>query len=230
MGSSPSPSVSLFWEDEPMIKQKTRFGFLKIFILAVLIISFIVSAQNTELTDIKRIIPDIVLDIRYATSDNFTGKVLYSSDDCFIAKEVALALKKVQDDLKKQGYRLKIFDGYRPLSVQKKMWEVCPDANFVANPKKGSVHNKGYAVDLTIIALDGSPVKMPTDFDEFTIKAGSGYKDLQPDVIKNREILQQAMIKHGFLPIKTEWWHFNYSAHRDKPVLDIPFDTLKSEK
>jgi D-alanyl-D-alanine dipeptidase len=146
--------VCIVWRNgNPSDKTKSKSDFLKIVILAILSVSFIVLAQNTELVEVKRVIPDIVLDIRYATPDNFTGKTLYSSADCFLAREVASALKKVQEDLKKQGYRLKIFDGYRPLSVQKKMWKVYPDANYVANPEKGSVHNKGYAIDLTLFFL-----------------------------------------------------------------------------
>ncbi|HOL21997.1 MAG TPA: M15 family metallopeptidase [bacterium] len=177
--------------------------------------------------NVKDVIPDILLDIRYATPNNFTGKVLYPSADCFLAKEVALALKDVQEDLKKQGYCLKIFDGYRPLSVQKEMWKALPDKRYVANPEKGSVHNRGYAVDLTIVKLNGTPVTMPTDFDEFSIKAQSDYKDLPPLAIKHREILQKTMMKYGFIPIKTEWWHFNYPGYKNKPVLDISFGILK---
>lgn len=183
--------------------------------------------QDVELVDVKEIIPDIILDIRYATPNNFTGKILYPSAECFLARDVAAALKNVQEDMKRQGYRLKIFDGYRPLSVQKEMWKVLPDSRYVADPKKGSAHNRGYAVDLTIVLPDGSPVQMPTDFDEFSIKAHSNYQNLPPDAIKHREILKKTMIKYGFSPIKTEWWHFNYRGYKDKPVLDISFDMLK---
>ena len=199
----------------------------KYFVILAFIWGVVVSGQETKLVNVKDIIPDIILDIRYATSDNFTGKVLYPSPDCFLAKEVALALKDVQEDLKKQGYCLKIFDGYRPLSVQKEMWKALPDKRYVANPEKGSVHNRGYAVDLTIVKLNGTPVTMPTDFDEFSIKAQSDYKDLPPLAIKHREILQKTMMKYGFIPIKTEWWHFNYPGYKNKPVLDISFGILK---
>ncbi|MCM8830134.1 MAG: M15 family metallopeptidase [Candidatus Omnitrophica bacterium] len=203
---------------------------VRIIILTVLCASFIVSTYSTELIDVKEVIPDIILDIRYATHNNFTEKVLYPTADCFLAKEVALALKKVQDDLRTQGYRLKIFDGYRPLSVQREMWKVFPDSRYVANPQKGSVHNKGYAVDLTIVSLDGSPVAMPTDFDEFTERAHTNYKNLPQDVIKHREILKRTMGKYGFTSIKTEWWHFNYKGYKDKPVLDIPFEIIKVKR
>jgi len=184
--------------------------------------------QESKLVDIKDIIPDVILDIRYATTNNFTGRPLYPSADCFLAKDVAIALRNVQEELKRQGYQLKIFDGYRPLSVQKEMWKVFPNPKYIANPAYGSAHNKGYAMDLTIVALDGSSVLMPTDFDEFSIKAHSDYKNLPSLAIKHREILKKAMVKYGFMPIKTEWWHFTYPGYKDKPVLDIPFEKLKS--
>ncbi len=201
-------------------------GFWKILFLFFSFASFLVS-QQTELVDIKKIIPDIVLDIRYATANNFTGKVLYPSYDCFVAKEVAIALKKVNEELKKQGFRLKIFDGYRPLSIQKILWENFPNPMYIADPKIGSVHNKGYAVDVSLVDIDGNDILMPTDYDEFTEKASSDYKDLPPSAIKHREILHKVMKKYGFIPSKTEWWHFNYKGHKNKPVLDIPFSSLK---
>ncbi|MCX8081981.1 MAG: M15 family metallopeptidase [bacterium] len=199
-------------------------------VLIILLLVFNCLSQNTKLVNVKNVIPDIVLDIRYATSKNFTGKVLYPSADCFLAEEVAVALKKVQEDLKEQGYCLKIFDGYRPVCVQKEMWKAFPDRRYVTNPEKGSIHNKGYAVDVSIVSLNGSSVLMPTDFDEFTAEAHSDYKNLPPDAIKHRDILKKTMMKHGFLPIKTEWWHFNYKGYKDKPVLDISFEVLRNKK
>ena len=203
-----------------------RFRFYTIFITSLCVI-FSCFSQDVELVDIREIIPGIILDIRYATPNNFTGRPLYTSADCFLARDVAIALKNVQEDLKRQGYQLKIFDGYRPLSVQKEMWKVFPNPKYIANPLSGSIHNRGYAVDLTIVLLDGSPVLMPTDFDEFSVKAHSDYKNLPSPAIKHREILKKAMVKYSFMPIKTEWWHFTYPGYKDKPVLDIPFEKLK---
>ncbi|MCM8767688.1 MAG: M15 family metallopeptidase [Candidatus Omnitrophica bacterium] len=194
------------------------------------IIHFILVFQifsETELVNIKKIIPDIVLDIRYATKNNFTGKVLYPSPDCFVAKEVALSLKKVNEDLKKQGYKLKIFDGYRPLSIQKILWEFLPDPRFIANPEKGSAHNKGYAVDVSLVDLNGNDVLMPTDYDEFSERANPNYNGLPPLALKHRRILHNTMKKYGFIPSKTEWWHFFYPGYKNKPNLDISFEELK---
>ena len=188
------------------------------------------SARNqlqVQLVDVREIIPDIILDIRYATPDNFTGQVLYPSADCFLLEEVALALKGVQADLKKEDFRLKIYDGYRPLSVQRMMWKVMPDPDYVADPSKGSMHNRGCAVDVALVDLDGRPVEMPTGYDDFTEKAHRDYQDLPAAAILHRRILRETMEKHGFASISTEWWHFSFKGCQDKPVLDIPFEALK---
>jgi len=189
-----------------------------------------VRGQNqpqVRLVDVREIIPDIILDIRYATPDNFTGQVLYPSADCFLLEEVALALKGVQADLKKEDFRLKIYDGYRPLSVQRMMWKVMPDPDYVADPSKGSMHNRGCAVDVALVDLDGRPVEMPTGYDDFTEKAHRDYQDLPAAAILHRRILRETMERHGFSSITTEWWHFSFKGCQDKPVLDIPFEALK---
>lgn len=179
-----------------------------------------------NLVELKKIIPDIVLDIRYATTNNFVGEVLYPSARCFLAKEPAMALKKVQADLKKQGYRLKVFDGYRPLAVQKRMWEILPDNRYVADPATGSNHNRGYSVDVTLLDLEGNEVLMPSEFDDFSERAHLDYMDCPAEAIRHRRILQETMARHGFSGIDSEWWHFNYRGYRDQPVLDIDLDQL----
>jgi D-alanyl-D-alanine dipeptidase len=182
---------------------------------------------EAQLIELKKVIPDIILEIKYATLDNFTGKVLYPSAECFLLPEAALALKKVQEDLKKNGLNLKVYDGYRPLSVQKKMWEVVPDANYVADPAKGSMHNRGCAVDVTLVDMEGRDVEMPTEYDNFTKKAHRDYQDLPRPAIAHRRILREAMERHGFISSTTEWWHYSFKNSKEKPVLDIPFEALK---
>jgi len=189
-----------------------------------------VRQAQVQLVDVKKIIPDIILDIRYATANNFTGQVLYPSAECFLLEEVALALKEVQSDLKKQGYRLKVYDGYRPLSVQWKMWKVVPDPDFVADPRKGSYHNRGCAVDAGLVDMEGREVEMPTGFDDFTERANPKYQDLPPAVKEHRRILTEMMKKYGFYQGTTEWWHFVFAAAREKPVLDIPFEALRAQE
>jgi D-alanyl-D-alanine dipeptidase len=180
-----------------------------------------------ELVDVQKVIPGIVLDIRYATSNNFTGQVLYPVARCCLRREAAEDLKAVQDDLRGSGLQLKIFDGYRPLSVQKKMWKVYPHAGYVADPKKGSRHNRGAAVDLTIITMDGTPLPMPTPFDDFTVKAHRNYMNLPAEEIQNREMLQRVMEKHNFKGLDTEWWHFDLRDWRKYPIMDMDYSQIK---
>ncbi|HCK99749.1 MAG TPA: peptidase M15 [Candidatus Marinimicrobia bacterium] len=199
---------------------------LKILLFALLIFGACSHPEKPEIVELKQIIPDIALDIRYATANNFVGEVLYPSSRCFLAKEPALALKKVQEDLKRQGFRLKVFDGYRPLSVQKRMWEILPDPRYVANPANGSNHNRAYSVDVTLIDNDGNDVLMPTEFDDFSEKAHRDNMECPEIAIRHRSILEEAMGKHGFSGIDSEWWHFDYRGYKNRPVLDIAIDSL----
>lgn len=125
------------------------------------------------------------------------------------------------------GLGLKVFDGYRPWSVQKKMWAVYPQPDYVADPAKGSRHNRGAAVDLTLIKLDGTELQMPTGFDDFTDKAHRDYMDLPPEAIKNRELLQRVMEEHHFHGLKTEWWHFDLEHAGQYDILDVDYSKIK---
>ncbi len=167
--------------------------------------------HDTSIVKLKDIDPTILQDVRYATKNNFTGKVLYKHKDVYLRYEVACSLKKVNDYLKKNySYRLLVYDGYRPLSVQKIMWDAYPNTNYVASPKKGSRHNRGASVDLTLVDKDGKPLEMGTDYDDFTKKAHAYYKDLPKNVLANRKLLQDAMTKFGFRVMTSEWWHFDF--------------------
>ncbi len=205
---------------------RKQFKWLSQLLIPILILVACSQTEQPELVELKQVIPDVVLDIRYATENNFVGEQLYPSARCFLVKEAAYALKEVQADLKQQGYRLKVFDGYRPLSVQKRMWEILPDPQYVANPKNGSRHNRGYAVDVSLVDMEGNPVKMPTKFDDFSEKAHADYMDLPPEAIRHRRILRDTMEKHGFSGIQSEWWHYDYQGWEGKPILDIDIDEL----
>lgn len=183
--------------------------------------------NKADLVDVQKIIPGIALDIRYATTNNFTGQKLYPVARCCLRREAAESLKEVQHELRGMGLALKIYDGYRPLSVQKKMWAVCPNEGYVANPAKGSRHNRGAAVDLTLIKLDGSEVPMPTHFDDFTEKAHRDYTNLPPDVLQNRALLEHVMERHNFHGLKTEWWHFDFKDWRQYEILDVSYSQIK---
>ena len=189
----------------------------------------IMTTQSTPmhtLVDIQKVIPTIKLNIRYATTNNFTGKKIYPVAKCFLQEPAALALKKAQEELLEKDLSLKVFDGYRPLSVQKIFWELLPDERYVANPKKGSRHNRGCAVDVTLVKLDGTAVMMPTEFDDFTERAHSDFMNLPAEAIANRKLLRDVMEKHGFTVMPTEWWHFDFKGWEEYPILDIPIEKL----
>ncbi len=177
------------------------------------------SMLDEQLVDIVSLDPTFELDIRYATDNNFTGQAVYTADEarCLLRKPVAEALVAVHADLKEQGFRLKIFDCYRPIAVQQRLFEVVPNPDYVAEPVfdengtpvRGSKHNRGAAVDLTLIALDGSYVDMPTDYDDFSERAHPDDPEMSEQHRANVNTLASAMIKRGFTPIRTEWWHFD---------------------
>lgn len=191
--------------------------------------------KTNSLVEINKIIPSVQLDIRYATKNNFTGKVVYPSAKCYLQKEAVVALKKVQDELALQkdkkhpmGLGLKIFDGYRPLSIQKIFWQICPNENFVANPTKGSKHNRGTAVDLTLIDIKtGKELLMPSEYDDFSDKAFRNYEKMPNDEIrKNCKILETVMSKQGFKPLPSEWWHFDFKNWERHPILDVQLNDI----
>ena len=166
-------------------------------------------------------------DIRYATKDNFTQKVLYPSAHCFLQRPVAKALQTVQACAEEQNLSLKIWDGYRPLHVQWMLWEHTPDEQFVAHPSKGGRHPRGTAVDLTLIDCNKKELVMPTPFDSFSPKAHrSALKNLSQEAIKNRQLLEDLMALGGFIGLQSEWWHFDYEGWEGFEPLDYTFDEL----
>ena len=183
----------------------------------------------SELVNIRKLIPDIVFDIRYATANNFTGEIIYPAAKAYLVKPAAQALLLAQKELRRMGFGLKIFDAYRPLSAQKKLWDIVPDPDYVADPDTGSRHNRGAALDVTLVDDDGNELPMPTPYDTFSEKAHSNYPDLPQTVLQNRKLLKNIMKKHGFEPLVTEWWHFDYQSWEKYPILDINFDQLTDE-
>ena len=141
--------------------------------------------------------------------------------------DAAYALDSVQKDLQKIGLGLKVFDGYRPLSVQKKFWEIMPDERYVADPKKGSRHNRGMAIDLTLVDSKGNELEMPSEYDDFSEKAHRDYVNTSEASMVNRKILEDVMVKYGFVPFATEWWHFDFKGWEDYGVMDVDFKDIK---
>lgn len=158
------------------------------------------------------------------------GDTLYSANICLLRSEVAAQLVKAHQSLRELNLGLKVWDAYRPLSVQKKMWKKISDPRYVADPARGSNHNRGAAVDVTLVDSQGNELEMPTEFDDFSQRARSDYPDASERAKQNRSILQQAMTSHGFLTISSEWWHFNYRGCHNYPILDVPLDKFLKTK
>ena len=186
-------------------------------------------AEENPLVDVTKINPHVRLEIRYATPNNFVREVLYPEARCLLRREAAESLSRVQRSLEKQGLGLKIFDGYRPLSVQKKLLAKYPVEGFVANPAKGSNHNRGAAVDLTLVDAEGRELPMPSAYDEFSDRAHRDYAGGTAEQMKHRQILQDEMQKEGFKGLSTEWWHFDYKNAKEYPVLDLPFSSVSPD-
>ncbi len=184
-------------------------------------------SQDSDLIDIQSINPRIRVDIRYATANNFVGRPVYSRAKCFLRRKVAMKLDAIQQQLEKMGLGLKLWDGYRPLSVQKVFWEIMPDERYVAPPQIGSRHNRGAAVDLTLVDKEGKELKMPTDFDDFSLKAHRNYERLPKDVIYNRMLLENVMSEYGFIPMPSEWWHFDDAEGESYPIEDRSLEELE---
>jgi D-alanyl-D-alanine dipeptidase len=183
--------------------------------------------DEARLVDIQTINPNIVLDIRYATTNNFLEEQLYQVAKCALRKEVAEQLSKVQNDLEEIDLGLKVFDCYRPLSVTKKMWEVLPDSRYVANPERGSRHNRGAAVDVSLVDLKtGMELEMPTDYDDFSEKAWRSYEGNKPEVKRNSDLLASMMKERGFEPLITEWWHFDFEGWEKYSILDVSLENI----
>jgi len=203
-------------------------GSLIVIVLIGFILKPVMGMQGAELVDIQAIAPHIQLDMRYATTNNFTNQKLYAQARCLLRPQVAVRLAAVQTDLEAQGLGLKVLDCYRPLSVQRRLWQLVPDPNYVADPKRGSRHNRASAVDLTLIDQNGNELPMPSNFDEFTSRSHLSYQGGNPATLQNRNRLQQAMKKRGFLPLATEWWHFDAPNWRSYSLLDVPLSIKTS--
>jgi len=187
--------------------------------------------SDNELVDLSTEIPGIILDIRYATTYNFTHDVVYELPKAFARLPVAHALRAVQKDLRKHGMGLKIFDAYRPYQATLKFWGLVGDTQFVAAPWKGSRHNRGAAIDLTLVILKtGKEIEMATGYDDFSEKASPEYMQLPEQLIANRAYLIKIMQKYGFSVFPTEWWHFDYKNWDKYSLVDLSFEQLIDNK
>jgi zinc D-Ala-D-Ala dipeptidase len=185
------------------------------------------SDPKKELVDLEKFIPDLAMDIRYATTNNFTGEKIYTLAKAYARRPVAESLKKIQAELKTQGLGIKIFDAYRPYKATVKFYEVYHDTTYVASPYRGSRHNRGCALDLTVINLKtGEELEMPTGYDSFKKEAWPSTPVNDPVIRANRKLLIDVMEKHGFKVNGSEWWHYDFKGWKNYEVMDIDFEEL----
>ena len=183
-----------------------------------------------RLLELIKLDPAIRLDMRYATANNFTGRILYDEARAFLAAPAAQAVARASKMAQADGFGLTIYDAYRPWRITKKLWDatpVGPKKEYVANPKRGSKHNRGCAVDLTLHDLQtGQLVEMPTEFDDFSEKAHRDYMGASTAAIANRARLASYLEAEGFVGLSNEWWHFDFTGWAQFPVMDIPFNKI----
>jgi D-alanyl-D-alanine dipeptidase len=187
--------------------------------------------RKPDLVEIIKLDPTIRLDIRYATTNNFMGRPVYRQARAFLQRPAAEALVRAHQDLKSKGYGIVVFDGYRPWSVTKAFWDAATEdqrrIEFVANPRKGSKHNRGCAADISLFELStGHEVTMPSGYDEFTPRAFSDYAGGNAEFRALRALLRNAMEAVGFTALPQEWWHFDFKDWREYPILNVPFENI----
>lgn len=197
--------------------------------LLLMAVSVTATAHPSGLVAVETVRPPVLAEVRYATRHNFTGEVLYPMPRLFLRRDAARALARVQRDLQKSGLGLKVWDAYRPLSVQQKMWNLIRDERYVSNPAKNQGrHTRGTAVDVTLVDNLGRELPMPSDFDDFSERAHRDYAGGTAEERRNRQLLEVVMQRHGFLGYPTEWWHFDLKNWENYQPLDIPIETLAS--
>lgn len=185
--------------------------------------------RRAGLVEPTRLDPGIRLDMRYASTDNFTGKQVYPSARCYLRADIAKRVVAAHKSLRRMGLGLKLYDCYRPFSVQEAFWRIMPDERYVLEPKrengvmvKSSRHNRGAAVDATLVDRKGRELAMPTPFDDFTEKAHRDSREASPEARRNSAVLERAMAAQGFVGLPTEWWHFDGPGWEAYEPLDLP--------
>jgi D-alanyl-D-alanine dipeptidase len=185
--------------------------------------------QKSNLVPVQQYDSSIRLDIRYATTDNFVKTAVYPEAKAFLQQPAAWSLATANKLLKEEGVGLMVFDGYRPWSVTKLFWDLTPEdkKEFVADPAKGSRHNRGCAVDLTLYDLKtGKEVPMPSEYDEMTERANPDYSGGTAEEIRFRNLLRKAMEANGFTVYPNEWWHFDFNGWENYPIMDLKFSEI----
>lgn len=179
---------------------------------------------DTTFVNLKDYSKDFVYDMKYATSDNFLKAKVYDCSECFLRLKTVKAIIKANETFMKMGYKIKLFDCYRPLDIQKRMWKIVPNPDYVANPSKGSIHNRGGAVDITLVDSNGKELNMGTSFDYFGIEASHNYNFFSQEIKFNRAKLKTIMIDNGFNSLDSEWWHYNLKSALNDKVSNVKWN------
>lgn len=181
-------------------------------------------STDTTFVNLKSYSQDFVYDMKYASNDNFLKAKVYDCAECFLRLKTVKALIEANETFMKKGLKIKIFDCYRPLAIQKKMWKIVPNPKYVADPSKGSIHNRGGAVDITLVDSLGKELDMGTPFDFFGEEASHNYLNVSDEVKKNRKLLKKIMIKKGFNSFDSEWWHYNLKSALKYKVSNVKWN------
>jgi D-alanyl-D-alanine dipeptidase len=174
--------------------------------------------DSSAFVNLRNYSSDFVFDMKYATADNFLKEKVYPCDECFLRVKTVKALLEANKSFIERGFKIKLYDCYRPRAIQKKMWRIVPDANFVANPKKGSIHNRGGAVDISLVDSVGNELNMGTKFDFFGKEASHNFLELSEEILNNRKLLKDIMLQHNFKSFDSEWWHYNLNGSNKDEV------------
>lgn len=180
--------------------------------------------NDTTFVNLKEYSQDFVYDMKYATPDNFLKAKVYDCAECFLRLKTVNALVEANKKFMEKGYKIKIFDCYRPLDIQKKMWKIVSNPEYVANPTKGSIHNRGGAVDITLVDSKGKELDMGTSFDFFGVEASHNYQNLSTAVKQNRILLKTTIVNSGFNSFDSEWWHYNLKSGLNDKVSNAKWD------
>ena len=180
--------------------------------------------DDNAIVNLKNYSNDFVFDMKYATDDNFLKEKLYPCAECFLRVKTVKSLLEANKAFSQKGYKIKLFDCYRPKAIQKKMFKIVPDPNFVANPKKGSIHNRGGAVDISLVDSLGVEVNMGTKFDFFGEEASHNYQNLSEEILANRKFLKKIMLQNNFKSFDSEWWHYNLNGSNADKVENLKWN------
>ncbi len=180
--------------------------------------------SDTTFVNLKDYSDNFVYDMKYATKDNFLKAKVYDCAECYLRSKTVIALTKANKEFIRRGYRIKIFDCYRPLEVQKKMWDIVSNPIYVADPAKGSIHNRGGAVDITLVDAGGRELDMGTPFDYFGIEASHNYFNISETVQENRKLLKSVMTAANFNSFDSEWWHYNLKSALNDKLSNVKWD------